>query len=55
LGICRWGGEAKRGTMPSWQGGKATTTGMIMTFHVNKDEDNNVGEQRRGQRRRIKR
>ncbi len=42
MGICRWGGEAKRGTMPSWQGGKVTTTRMMMTCHVNKDVDNNV-------------
>ena len=59
-GALRWvsadgGGEAKRGTMPSWQGqgGKVTTTRMMMTCHVNKDVDNNVGGQRRGQRQRI--
>jgi hypothetical protein len=28
--------------MPSWQGGKVTTTRMMMTCHVNKDVDNNV-------------
>ena len=53
LGICQWGGEAKRGTMPSWQGGKLTTTRMMMTCHVNKDVDNDVGGQRRGKQQRI--
>ena len=37
------GGKAKHGTMPSWQGGKVTTTRMMMTCHVNKDVDNDVG------------
>ena len=59
-GALRWvsadgGGEAKRGPMPSWQGGKVTTTRMMMTCRVNKDVDNDAGGQRRGQRRRIQR
>jgi hypothetical protein len=49
------GGKAKRGTMPSWKGGKVTTTRMMMTCHVNKDVYNNVGVQRCGKQLRIQR